>query len=167
MNARLRASCALAICAGGFALFSNAAPSTRHQIEVSVPARLSVQRTSTRLSVAYDLASVRNVKITLGKNMTLGIRDELRVYVKGDARPLQPRSVTIGSINEQESNPNFLKSTEVLDSVQGGIPAPGKQYVIEDDISLFETDIPPEHMWQPQNSRDFKILWEKKLDTVN
>jgi hypothetical protein len=187
MNARLRASCALAICAGGFVLFSDAAqvvpafpehpptsdadPSTRHEIEVSMPARLSVQRTSSRLSISYDLASVRNVKITVGKNMALGIRDELRVYVKGEARPLQPRSISLGSINEKESavplsDPNILKSTEVSGSVQNGIPAPGKQYVIEHDISLFETDIPPQHMWHPEKSGDFKVLWERKLDTL-
>jgi hypothetical protein len=150
MNARLRTSCALAICAGGFVLFSDAAqvvpvfpehppssdvdPSSRHQIEVSMPARLSVQRTSSRLSVSYDLASVRNVKITVGKKMALGIRDELRVYVRGDARPPQPRSISLGSINEKESavpfsDPNILKRTEVLRSVQDGIPAPGKQCV--------------------------------------
>jgi hypothetical protein len=99
-----------------------------------MPARLSVQRTSSRLSVSYDLASVRNVKITVGKKMALGIRDELRVYVRGDARPLQPRSISLGSINEKESavpfsDPNILKRTEVLRSVQDGIPAPGKQCV--------------------------------------
>jgi hypothetical protein len=187
MNAGLLASFVFALCASGFVLLSDAAQvvplfpeypptsdadrSTRRQIEISMPARLSVQRASSNLSVSYDLASVRNVKITVGKKMTLGIRDELRVYVSGDARPLQPHRFSMGSIDQKESDvalsdPNILQSTEVLDSVQDGIPAPGKHYVIEHDISLFETNIPPQHMWHPENSRNFKVLWEKKLDTV-
>jgi hypothetical protein len=101
----------------------------------------------------------------------LVIEDELRVYVRGDPRPLQARSVSEGSISEKESaipfsNANILKSTEVLSRVQDGIPAPGTRYVIEHDISLFEADIPPQHMWSPESSRNFRVLWERKLNTV-
>jgi hypothetical protein len=182
----MRGSCALAICAGGFVLFVGAQvvpgfpeyqptpeadPSTRHQVEVSMPARLSVRRTSSRLSVSYDLAAVRKVKVTVGEKMAIGFKDELRVYIRGDARPLKARSFSEGSINEKESaipltDPNILKSTEVLSSIQDGIPAPGKRYVIEHDISLFETDLPPQHMWHPENSRKYSVLWEKKLRAV-
>jgi hypothetical protein len=72
----------------------------RHQVEVSVPARLSLQRTSGQISVSYDPASVRNVKITVGKKTTIGIKDELRVYPTGESRPLQARIVSEGSISE-------------------------------------------------------------------
>ena len=94
-----------------------------------MPTRLSVQRTSSRLSVSYDRASLRNVKITVGKKMTIGMKDELRVYLKGDARPLRYRSLLEGSMNEEGprfslSDPNFLKSTEILTSARDGIPAP-------------------------------------------
>jgi hypothetical protein len=178
---------ALAICAGGFVLFSDAAqvvpvfpehpptsdadPRTRHQVEVSMPTRLSVQRAAGRLSISYDLAALRNMKITVGKKMTIGVKDELRVYLKGDARPSRYRSVLEGSMNENApavplSDADLLKSTETLTSVHDGIPAAGKRYIVEHDIILFETDIPPQHMWRPEKSRAFKVLWEKKLDTV-
>ena len=142
----------------------DADPSTRHEVEVSMPARLSVQRTSTRLSISYDLASEGNVKIMIGKKMSIGIRDELRVYPTGDSRPVQARSISMGGIIPS-SDPNILKSTEILNSVPDGIPVPGKHYVIEHDISLFETDIPPQHLWSPKKSKNFKVLWEKKLET--
>jgi hypothetical protein len=186
MNVRLRGFCALAIGAGGFILFAEAPvapgfpeypatpdadPSTRHQVEVSMPTRLNVQRTSNRLSVSYDPASLRNLKIMVGKRMTIGMKDELRVYLKGDARPSRCRSLSEGSMNEKEpaiplSDPNFLKSTETLTSVQDGIPAAGKRYVVEHDIILFETDVPAQHMWSPAGSRNYRVLWEKKLNAV-
>jgi hypothetical protein len=162
------------ICVGRFVLFAMAQvfpqyppapyadPSIRHQVQVSVPARLSVQRTSSRLSVSYDLASLRKVKITVGEKMALGIKDELRVYVNGDTRPQQARAVSEGSLPD----PAILKATESLTTVQDGIPAPRKRYIIEHDISLFETDIPPQHLWNPENSRKYRVLWEEKLKTV-
>jgi hypothetical protein len=64
------------------------------------------------------------------------------------------------------SDPNILRSTEVLGSVEDGIPPPGKQYVIEHDICLVETDVPPQHIWHPEKSRNFKVFWEEKLDSV-
>jgi hypothetical protein len=137
-----------------------------------MPTRLSVQRAADHLSVSYDRASLRNVKITVGRKMTIGIKDELRVYLKGDARPSRYRSILEGSVNEKElsavplSDANLLKSTETLTSVQDGIPAGGKRYIVEHDIVLFETDVPAQHMWRPESSKHYRVLWEKKLNTV-
>lgn len=184
MNVKLRGFCALAMCVGGSVLFAwaqvvpgfpeypptpDADPATRHQVEVSMPTRL--QRTSSRLSVSYDLASLRKVKIMVGEKMTLGIKDELRVYPKGDVRPSQYRNRLEGSLNEKApriplSDPNLLKSNETLTSVPDGIPAAGKRYIVEHDIILFETDIPAQHMWTPGSSTNYRVLWEKKLNTV-
>jgi hypothetical protein len=183
---QFRGLCALAICAAGSILFAGAQvvplfpeypptpdtdPGTRHQVEVSMPTRLSVQRAAGRLSVSYDLASLRNVKITVGNKMTIGMRDELRVYLRGEARPLRCRNILEGSINENAptiplSDPNLLKSTETLTSVQDGIPAAGKRYTVEHDIILFETDVPAQHMWSPESSGNYRVLLEKRLNAV-
>jgi uncharacterized protein (DUF2345 family) len=58
-----------------------------------MPARLSIERTPGRISVGFDLASPRNVKITVGKKMTIGVKYEMRVYATGDARPVNAGSV--------------------------------------------------------------------------
>jgi len=186
MNVGLRGLCVPAICAAESILFAaqlvplfpgyphtpDADPSTRHQVEVSIPTRLSVQRAAGRFSISYDLASLRNVKITVGSKMTIGMKDELRVYIKGDARPSRYRSVLEGSMSETAPravplpDANLLKSTETLTSAQDGIPAAGKRYIIEHDIILFETDVPAQHMWSPESSRNYRLLWEKKLNTV-
>ena len=187
MNVKPRGFRALAICIGGSILFAEAQvapgfpeypptpdadPGTRHRVEVSMPTRLHVQRTASRFSVSYDLASLRRVTITVGKKMTIGVKDELRVYPQGDARPSQSSSLFEGTMNEKESaipllsNPNLLTSTETLTSLQNGIPAEGKRYIVEHEIIVFETDVPAQHMWRPGDSRNYKILWEKKLNTV-
>jgi hypothetical protein len=163
--------CALAIWAQvvpGFPAYPptpDADPATRHPVEVSMPTRLSIQRTSSSLSVSYDLASFRKVKITVGKKMTIGVKDEFRVYPKREARPAQYRELLEGSMNEAP-DPNLLKSSETLTMVQDGIPAQGQRYIIEHDIIVFETDIPAQHMWSPTSSRNYRILWEKKLNAV-
>jgi len=78
---------------------ADADPSIRHEVEVPVPTRLSVERAPDSLSISYDLASVRKIKITLGKKMAIGIKTELRVYAKGsEQRPLQPSGVGYASI---------------------------------------------------------------------
>jgi hypothetical protein len=138
---------------------------------VSIPARLSVRRTPGRLSVAYDPASLRNVKIMVGKKMTIGMKDELRVYAEGGTRPVAYRNLHEAELKEKQpalplSNPDFLGSTEILSSDPGGIPAARKRYVVEHDIILFETDIPAQHMWNPESSRNYRVLWEDKLNAV-
>lgn len=38
--------------------------------------------------------------------------------------------------------------------------------MVEEDISIFETDIPPQHMWMP-TSNSYKVLWENKFQYVS
>jgi hypothetical protein len=132
-----------------------------------MPTRLSVERTLDRISVGFDLASPRNVKITVGKKMTIGVKYEMRVYARGDARPLNAGGVGYASVNEPVSASvrGLLNGREFLNTGQGGIPAPGKRYYIEEDVSIFETDVPAQHMWMP-NSKRYRVLWAKRLKTV-
>ena len=70
------------------------------------------------------------------------------------ARPLQPRSFSLNSIDE---------ATPAVPLTQDWIAEPGKRSVVEHDLSLFETDVPPEHMWSPASSGKYRVLWEKRL----
>jgi len=183
MNVSLRGLYVLAICAAGSILFAaqtvplfpeyppapDADPSLRHAVVVPMPTRLSVERESDRLSVGFDLASARKINITVGKKMSIGVKYEMRVYATGDPRPQSPGRVGYAGISEPiaTSEPGFLNGKTFLNSVdRGGIPAPGKRYVVEVDVNIFETDIPAQHMWSPEGSKNYKVLWEKKLSTV-
>ena len=168
MNARVN-FCALAGCVGGMVLFVfGHADAALFSVQVPMPTRLSVQRSGNSLSVSFDLASLRNLKVSAGQKMTLGLKYELRVYAKGDTRPVDA-SVGYASINEPvtPAGLGFLKSAQILNRVQGGIPAPGKRYIVEEDLSLFETDVPPQHMWNPQAGKTYTVLWKKTLKSVS
>jgi hypothetical protein len=105
---------------------------------------------------------MRNVKIMVGKKMTIGIKDEFRVYPEGDTRPVPYRTLSQGDI----SRSNFLNSNQTLSTDHDGIPAQGKRYVVEHDIILFETDLPAQHMWNPESGKKYRVLWEQKLSAV-
>ncbi len=66
----------------------------------------------------------------VGKKMIIGMKDEFRVYLEGDTRPVPYRSLSEFEVKETDpaiplSNPNFLKSTEILSSDHDGIPVAG------------------------------------------
>jgi len=135
---------ATALYPPGYSPTADADPSVRHEVIVPMPTRLSVERKSDRLSVGFDLASPRKVKITVGKKMSIGVKYEVRVYAQGDARPQNPSRVGYASIKEPvtPSEPGFLNERDFLNGAEGGIPVPGKRYVVEEYVSIFETDIP-------------------------
>jgi hypothetical protein len=107
------------------------------------------------------------VKITVGKKMTIGVKYEVRVFTQGDARPTDAASIGYASIREPvvPSDLGFLSGKTFLNKAQGGIPAAGKSYVIEEDVSIFETDVPAQHLWSPASGR-YRILWAETLKTV-
>ena len=75
----------------GYPSTADADPSVRHEVLVPMPTRLSVERKSGRLSVGFDLASPKKVKITVGKKMSIGVKYEMRVYAKGRRSTSEPR----------------------------------------------------------------------------
>ncbi len=151
----------------GYSGHADAAPAVRHEVVIPMPNHLSVERKPNRLSVGFDLVTSRRVKVAVDQNMSIGVKYEIRVYAKGGARPHNPSSVGYASIKEPATplELGFLNGKAFLNSADGGIPALGEQYVIEEDISIFETDIPAQHMWRPESGR-YRIIWLGKLRTV-
>ena len=41
-------------------------------------------------------------------------------------------------------------------------PRPGERYVVEVQLVVFETDLPPQHMWSPA-SGTYEVLWKRAL----
>jgi hypothetical protein len=146
---------------------ADADPSIRHDVVVAVPTRLRVERTPDRISVGFDLTSAESVKITLGDRMTMGVKWELRVYGEGESRPVEANGGVGLSGPVTSSNLGALKNAGgILNRAQSGIPAPGKSYIIEQDVTVFETDIPPQHFWNPV-SKKYSVLWEGKVPFVS
>jgi hypothetical protein len=144
----------------------DADPSIRHDVVVAVPTRLSVERTTDRLTVGFDPTSAEGVKIRLGERMTMGVKSELRVWGEGDVRPVEANGgVTLGG-PVTSSDLGLQSKKDLLNTAQGGIPAPGKSYTVEEDVGIFETDIPAQHMWSPM-SKKYRVLWEGKVQSVS
>jgi hypothetical protein len=102
--------------------------------------------------------------------MALGVKSELRVYAKGNPRPDRPDSIEYTGIRESGGsvlNAGLLNGKAFLNRAPDGIPAQAKNYIVEMDVSLFETDIPPRHMWMPENRGKYRVLWKRKLKTIS
>jgi len=96
----------------------------------------------------------------------MGVKYELRVWMEGDPRPEHANGGVGMAGPVTSSNLGLLNGKAFLNRAQGGIPVPGKTYVVEEDITIFETDIPAQHMWSP-TSKKYKVLWEGKIQSVS
>jgi hypothetical protein len=88
--------------------------------------------------------------------MVTGLKYELLVY-RGDKlvlsgyAGLQGGGTTYASIGT-------LFLTRRIDK----IPQPGEKYTVKVRLSLFETDIPAQHLWSPESGK-YKVLWTRTL----
>ena len=98
--------------------------------------------------------------------MTMGVKYELRIWEQGEARPVEANGGVGMTGPVTSSDLGFLNGKTLLNKAQGAIPVPGKTYVVEEDVSIFETDIPAQHMWSP-TSKKYKVLWDGKLQFIS
>jgi hypothetical protein len=125
----------------------------RHALLVQVPTRLEIERTTDRLSITVDRNSFEPAQVMVGTGMLTGVQRELFVYRAGEQRTAF--SSGLGGID-------FNVGTDSVNRKLNGIPVPGETYVVGMDLAIFETDIPPQHLWSPY-SKNFRILWRRTL----
>jgi hypothetical protein len=134
---------------------TNANPSIRHPISIRVPTQLKIERTTDTLSMEIATNSFESTNLMVGTNMVTGVESKVYVYAEGESRPANGGYGLGGT--------DFNLGTSFWHTKQEGIPLPGKKYVVELELAVFETDIPPQHMWSPQGSKNFKVLWRRTL----
>lgn len=135
---------------------ADADPSIRYPVSIRVPTRLKVLRTADSISMDTDPNSVETETITVGTNMATGSQSDIYIYPSG--QPPKDKSATGG----MGGGTMVAPVSYTWHTAQDGIPVPGKKYDVEVDLKIFETDIPPQHMWEPQ-SKKYKILWQRTL----
>ena len=133
---------------------TNANSSIRVPFVVHVPTKLKIERASDMLSVEIDKSSLEATNLMVGTNMVTGVENKVYVYPDGQPRPANGGYGLGGT--------DFNLGTMIWHTKQDGIPLPGKKYVVEMELTVFETDIPPQHMWSPQG-KNYKILWQQTL----
>lgn len=150
----------LVLVQGAISCIGQAVPPS-HEVSVLMPTRLKGVRSASRLAISYDLGGLKPIRVLLEDGMSLGMRDELRVYAQGDPRPEKPMGIGLNSVDTNHpGSTSHLKSTIYYNRSQGGIPAPGKTYLIEEDITLFQTGSPAGHMWDPMKGPNYEVLWQ-------
>jgi hypothetical protein len=75
--------------------------------------------------------------ITSNPATSATIKGQLRVYVRGNPRAPRADRVEYSGIQESDISllsPKFVNGTTFLNSIPDGVPAPGEDYIIEEDV---------------------------------
>lgn len=132
---------------------ATADPSIRTEREFRLPSGLEVKRTAEQMSLTLD--GVIPVKVKVGKDMVTGLKQEMRVYREG--------KIVLSGYSSLQSGPATDPGLDlVLNRRIDKIPQAGEKYEVEIVLTLFETDIPAQHLWTPENGK-YKVLWTKSL----
>jgi hypothetical protein len=134
----------------------HADPSIRRAQAFRLPTQLQVQRTDDRIAVGVAPESLKSVTLEVGANMVTGLKTELFVY-RGD------KLVLSGYTGLQGGGTTYSSiGTVVLHRRIDKIPQPGEKYNVKVRLSLFETNMPAQHMWSPESGK-YKVLWTRTL----
>lgn len=120
-----------------------------------VPAALRIARGIETLAVGIDPASCAETTVSVDPAMVLGIESTTRLFSKGRTRLLSQR-------HGDASGSDFAAVAVTWNAQRDGIPEPGKNYVIEMHLVLFETDVRPGPRWNPHRGR-FKTLLSRTI----
>jgi len=127
---------------------------------VQVPTQLKLERTTDLLSVGVDNENgLEATNLMVGTNMVTGVQSELYVHPVGEPRPVSGNGAGLAS------GLHFNLGTHFLHIKPDGLPLPGVKYVVEMDLTVFETDKPAGHRWSPQG-KNYKVLWRRTLKQV-
>lgn len=129
----------------------DADPQVRSKRTFQVPTRLIVKRTPERIEISVDTNSLEAIKLKIGQKMVAGFKHDTFV-VSGDQR----KHWGSGLGGTADIGTSYV--TQKLH----GIPKPNEKYIIEVTFVVFETDIPVQHMWKPQDGK-YKELWTRTL----
>jgi hypothetical protein len=128
---------------------------------IHVPTKLAVTRGRDTLSVSVNHDAMETTLIWLTPGLSTGVRSELFVYREGATRP--DHALRSGL----SSGLAFDLGTSIFNTAQDGLPIRGARYVVEMDVAVFETDIPPGHMWSPEGgNRRYRVVWQRTLRKV-
>lgn len=131
---------------------ADADPSIRHPFSVQVPTALLIRRTEDELAVGF--APLRSTNLTVGSKMVTGTEWEMHIY--RDGAPVQLQRHPVRSVG---TGLRFEPWETTFTTKQDGLPQAGEEYVVELRLTMFETDLPAQHMWSPQSGKHYRIMW--------
>lgn len=129
---------------------ADADPSVRHPVPVRVPTAMVVARCGDSLTVSFPTLEKTNLMV--GHKMVTGIKREYTVYRDGAVPP--------GRMGFSRGL-DFDSRTNVLNLGPDEMPKPGQEFTFEHRVTMFETDLPVQHMWRPRSGKHYRVLWVK------
>ena len=135
-----------------FPPITNADPSIRHPVAIQIPIRLKVALRDDWLIYGFD--EVQTTNIMVGHNMVTGVDCEAHMDCDGVGHPLfleRGPDDLIGTFTNRYNMEGRLKA--LLEN--------GTNCVFEYQVTVFETDIPGQHHWQPKSGKLYKVLWTR------
>jgi hypothetical protein len=124
-------------------------------VRVPVPAAIRVARGLDTLTVSVDAASLADTTVSVDPGMTLGIESHTSVFPAGGAPSGEGR-------HGLASGTDFTAGIDTWNTRTEGLPLSGTKYVAETTLVLFETDVPPQHHWDPHAGR-YQPLWTRTI----
>ena len=141
---------------------AEANPLIRQPLMVQVPTRLKIERTADMLSVTIETNGFESTNLMVGKNMVTGVESRCSIFSGPEASwvvAVNPLKQRLGLSSGLDFNPGKA----IWNTLTDGIPAAGKQYVIWLELTAFETDVPPQHEWNPRADKSYRVLWQRTL----
>ena|SRR6266446_5243001 len=136
---------------------ADANPALRAEQEVRVPTTFKVFRTAKVMVFYKDCEPLKPTKLLVGSKMVLGMSTKLYIYPVGGVRSAKPTQESLGGLPRKGT-----RSRSLFYPKADGPLVPGKPCIVELDVVIFETDIPPQHMWGPESGK-YKVLWRTTL----
>jgi hypothetical protein len=124
-------------------------PGQRHRETFRVPLRLQIEARDGSICVGNDSSSVVEISIDVGKLMTVGIASSLFYFQGAEREKFGGGSLCNGYHAGRMCRPDL--ELTALAAAQGFV-----QFL--EEMTVFETDLPSQHMWQPEKGR-YRVLW--------
>jgi hypothetical protein len=128
----------------------SADPAVRQSLTVAVPTDILIRRQSGAYTYTLPASCFSPQVVSVGKDMLLSWKwSEFHV----ERGPAESEAVThcsdaLGSLHVGDELSVDLRSAQ----------NPDKKFALRIRFTLFETDIPPEHMWSPERGK-YRVLW--------
>jgi hypothetical protein len=133
---------------------------TARTVQVHVPQRLKIVRSPSKVTVAIDRNSLEPAQLMVNRNLAIGVMQALRVCPANAPRPSSPDRIGVSS------GTDFNLGTDILNAKDRNFPVPGKPFVIEMDLTVFETPVPPQHTWPLIIGTNYRILWQRVMKVI-
>ncbi len=135
----------------------DADPERRHTEVLWMPSRLLLESSDIGTLVGFDSTSVHKIKISVGHKMVVGCEWVL-CYFDGTEQ-IELRRNLGGSLGTL-----FGSGRMAIQGLNSIAESKGSLQLIA-ELTVFETDIPIQHMWDPKRGR-YRALWRGLATSV-